>query len=95
MLLDISGFLCSDRHMCLKKAQVQRVAVPDQLLLTQLHWFFSLRLLMEPERKKKIASSSLKSSALSVCVFPFLKGHLHNSEQPALLAVSKENFKQA
>ena len=47
------------------------------------------------EQKKDAGSSSLKSSALSVCLFPFLKGHLHNSEQPALLAVTKENFEQA
>lgn len=67
----------------------------DQLFLTQLHCFFSLCLLMEPESKKDTSSSSLKSSALSACLFPFWKGHLHNSEQPALLAVTKENFKQA
>jgi len=50
---------------------------------------------MESESKKDTGSSSLKSSVPSVCLFPFLKGHIHNSEQPALLAVTKENFKQA
>lgn len=92
MPLDISGFLCSGKHVCLRKAQVQR---SGQLFLTQLHWFFGLCLLMEHESKKDVGSSSLKSSALPVCLFPFLKGHLHNSEEPALLAVTKENFKQA
>jgi len=51
MLLDISGFLCGDRHVCLSKAQVQR---GGQLFLTPLHWFFSLHLLMESQSKKKM-----------------------------------------
>lgn len=65
------------------------------LLLTELLWFFSLHLLMEFETQKDTSSCSLKSSLLSACLFPFLKGHLHNSEQPACLAFTKENFKQA
>lgn len=92
MSLGISVFLCSDRYVCLRKAEAHR---SDQLFLTQTALFFSVCLLMESESKKDTGSSSLKSSVPSVCLFPFLKGHIHNSEQPALLAVTKENFKQA
>lgn len=80
------------KHVCLGKAQVQR---GGWLLLTELLWCFSLHLLMEVETQKDTGGCSLKSSLLSVCLFPFLKGHLHNSEQPACLAFTKENFKQA
>lgn len=90
----ISVFLCSNRQAHVFEKS-NRGYMSDQLFLTHLHCFFSLCLLMEPESKKDTSSSSLKSSAFSVCLFPFLKGHLHNSEQPALLTVTKENFKQA
>lgn len=83
MFLVISGSLCSE-SMCVWGKL--RCRGGRWLLLTELLWFFSLHLLMEFETQKDTGSCSLKSSLLSVCLFPFLKGHLHNSEQPACLA---------